>query len=190
MLQAIFARPGLVEGDEVVGVDRLPDRLAAPEAADDAERELLRRVVGQLDPLAVLGHVAEPQRPVGHRLGRRAAQQRVDQALGGAAGGEQHADRRVALRDLGHVDARHRAVDRLGIAVDDVVLDDRGVELRQQPVEHQRHGGGDVVAVVMATPILGSGVLRTYALRAPPSSAAGRRISAGSHALRRGGRRG
>ena len=56
--------PGLVEGDEVGGVDRLPDRLAAPEAADHAEGELPRRVVGELDPLAVLGHVAEPHRPV------------------------------------------------------------------------------------------------------------------------------
>src|SRR3954468_12939675 len=37
---ADLREPGPVERDEVIGVDRLPHRLAAPEAADDAEREL------------------------------------------------------------------------------------------------------------------------------------------------------
>ena len=65
-------------------------------------------------------------------------QERADQAFGGAACGEQDADRRVASSDLREVDGRDCAVDGLRIAVENAVLDERRVEVREQPVEH--HG--------------------------------------------------
>ena len=126
-----MAKPGCSKADEVGGVDGLPDRLAAPEAPDHAEGELPWRVVGELDPLAVHGQVAESHRPVRVEGGSGSPEQRVDEALGRAAGGEEDADRRVGLRDLDDVDGRDRPVDRLEVAVDDAVLDERGVEVRE-----------------------------------------------------------
>src|SRR6185503_13863818 len=43
---------GAVERREACGVDLLPRRLAGPEAADRAERDLERSVLAQQDPLA------------------------------------------------------------------------------------------------------------------------------------------
>ena len=63
--------PGAGERDEICGVDALPHGLPGPEAPDHSERDLVRRVRAEPNPLALLREVGEPQRLRPARCDRR-----------------------------------------------------------------------------------------------------------------------
>jgi hypothetical protein len=106
-----------------------------PESSDDAERDLVRRLVAEPHPLAARRHVGEAQRVGRGRLRERAARRERHPAFGRRPPREQRSHARAVRHRAQEVGAEHGGVDGREVALDRQVLAPRSVVARHEPVE-------------------------------------------------------